>query len=182
MDISIEEYMAWDNDPQQKEYFRQLEVISTSIKKKDYWEAKSACEASYPLIPRVIECWRAMEGKCDIATYPCLDVGMRFWVALGEKDKINEALECIRPVRNKYLTDYKRELKEASKNAKDALKIQTFIIENPAVLQKDVPKLMNESGYWTGPIINDLAKLGLITRVPFKKTYRLYLPYPPSGG
>jgi len=113
-------------------------------------------------------------GSFDISSIPAVEIGCRYWAALGRRDKLENVKKVVRL--SKELKEGWLEVVDASfEDANLVERIQRHLENNPGFPQNQLGKALNASGRDTSRLINTLSNLSTVRWVPLENTYALYL-------
>ena len=121
-------------------YFRLCEEIRTS---KDIHAKLAACEEQYKILPEFVRATLKDFGKLP-DTIPCRDMGVEWYLRLGQWDKARSAIEkCIKA--GAYDDGGKDALDYFTRYKKTAELALNFIGKNAGFLQKNLYKALPEA-------------------------------------
>lgn len=155
-------------------YFKLLENIIEWQNKRQYHLMLEYCKKSIPLLKELVEQEIEEYGEFNISSIPAIEIGCRYWAALGDKEAIDYMVNII----NKIPIIKERwswVIERAYKDIELSKAIIEFIRNNPGTLQNRLGKNLQISGKDAGRIVNTLTNLNIIIRKPSKNTYELYV-------
>jgi hypothetical protein len=153
-------------------YYEHLEAIRLLNSKGQYDRMLERCAASLPLLPALV---RENGGGEFCLEVPAIDLGCRYWAALGDQDGLqavsaalssNPAVEAV----------YGEVLERAYADCDLSRRIKEYVRENPGAIQSKMGKALGVSGRDTGRIIATLDNLGKIVRTKSGSSYALHVP------
>lgn len=155
-------------------YFSLLSQIQDWQVKKQYEKMLHCCEKSIPLLEGFVSETKREYGSFDISSIPAIEVGCRYWAALGCRDKLEAVKKAISL--SKELKDGWLEFVDASfEDANLSERIQRHLASNPGFPQNRFGKALNVSGRDTSRLVSTLSNLGIVKRTQVGKTYALHL-------
>ena len=153
-------------------YFALVDSIRTWQSKREYHQMLECCAQSLPLLPSLVRDCRRQYGAFDISSIPAIEVGCRYWAALGDCDNLRQVAEAVDQVA--ILKEEWGDVVQTAYSDMDlAVRIQACIVQNPGVLQNKLNKVVVAPGKDTARIINTLVNLGKVVRTRSGKTYEL---------
>lgn len=154
-------------------YYEYMEKIQ-EYEKIDIGKSLDYVNKTIPILDGFVDnIKKSSYGSFDIGTIPAIDVGCRYWAALGDYDKLLIMKEAVE--NKKELHKWIPYIETAFSDAELAKRIKQFLLDNPGALQNTLSKNLNVSGRDTSRIIKTLEKIGLVRRESIGKTYKIYL-------
>lgn len=155
-------------------YWEPLDNIKDWQSKKNYTKMLSCCEKSLPLLHCLVKDTKREYGSFDISSIPAIEVGCRYWAALGKRNKLLIVKDIVSKIPE--LNEGWGAFVESSFSDADlSEKIQEYIRENPGFPQNKMGKALNVSGRDTSRLLKTLENLNKIRRIKSGKTYKLFI-------
>lgn len=155
------------------EYYALMQTMQEAEKAHDFEKMLLYVEKTIPTLHKFVDDTKKAFGSFDIGSIPAIDIGCRYWAALGERGKLQQLKTAL---------EQKNELKKWAPSVQGALEdadladsVQTHLKTNPGALQNKLGKTLGASGRDTARIVATLEKLGKIHREEDGKTYKLYV-------
>jgi hypothetical protein len=160
-------------------YYSLLSHIQDWQAKKQYEKMLECCEKSLPLLEKFVSNVKKEFGSFDISSIPAIEVGCRYWAALCDKDKLEKVRKILSSVKELKIGWFGF-VEGSFEDANLSERIQKYLSENPGFHQNRLGKALNTSGRDTSRLVGTLTNLGIITREPSGKTYKLYISIKPE--
>ena len=157
-------------------YFRLLDEIEDLQRKKSYKRMLEKCEESVSLLPAFVKAVVEEYGNFDIDSIPCIPLGLRYWVAYGQIEKINKVKDVIYNNTHLKRRGWGEEVEWALKAIEVSDKLYEYIKSNPGTLQNKIKiKIGENDGTMIAGLLRHMDRIGRIKRVKANKTYQLYI-------
>jgi hypothetical protein len=154
-------------------YFDLIEKIRGEKSKRDFRQLLRFCEESLHLIPALVAEEKRQYGEFNIASIPAIEVGLKYWAALGDLGKIQTVERMIDSLPE--LKPWVEEVREAYANAEFSKGILAFLGEHPGTRQSRLAKSIGISGPTVRWLVFYLEKTGSLRREKNGNIYELYL-------
>jgi len=154
-------------------YFDLIERIHGGKGKQDFRQLLSLCEESLHLIPALVAEEKRQYGEFNIASIPAIEVGLKYWAALGDVGKIQTVERMIDSLPE--LEPWEEEVRAAYANAEFSKGILAFVGEHPGTRQSRLAKSIGISGQTVRWLVYYLEKIGSLRREKNGNIYELYL-------
>ncbi|MCL6597937.1 MAG: DUF4236 domain-containing protein [Alicyclobacillus macrosporangiidus] len=154
-------------------YHELLQQIEKARSNHEYGRVLELSIESIYLLPAFVsECIREY-GQWDIPIVPCIIYACRYLSVIPDEHRLGVVREIIASV--PQLADWLETVDEAMETCELTRRVYAYIENNPGCLQRHLGKALNENGRWISNVIRYAEQLGRIKRIPFQRTYQLYL-------
>jgi len=156
-------------------YFDLVDRIRAKRGKDNFRQLLRYCEESLYLIPALVAEEKQEYGKFNIASIPAIEIGLKYWAALQDLEKIQTVEQIINSLPE--LKPWKGDVRMAYSNAEFSKNILAYVHEHPGTLQSQLGKAVGLSGQTVRWLIYYLEKTGRLRRKKSGSTYELYLSH-----
>jgi len=162
------------------EYFDLLHQMEAWQKARRYDTMLACCSQTMPLLREFVAEVRRKYGSFEIGSIPAIEVGCRYWAALGDLASLEQVSAVVSSTRE--LAEFWGDrVDEAFQDARLADSIRRLLSEKPGVEQRRLGKELGAPGTDTSRIVHTLANLGIVQRTKSGRSYKLYLGQPGTG-
>lgn len=154
-------------------YFDLIEKIRVEKGKRGFRQLLRFCEESLHLIPALVDEEKSQYGKFNIASIPAIEIGLKYWAAIGDLGRIQTIERMIDTLPE--LVPWEQEVRAAYSNTEFSKGILAFVGEHPGTRQSRLGKTIGISGQTVRWLVYYLEKTGRLRRKKKGNTYELYL-------
>jgi hypothetical protein len=155
-------------------YYALLESLLDWQAKHQYARMLDYCAQSLPLLPALVADCRRQYGSFDLSSIPAIEIGCRYWAALGDTESLDAVSTAVQGV-PAIKSGWSDVVKSAYSDAALARRITDYVRDHPGALQNRMGKALEASGRDTSRVIGTLTNLGILVRTAAGKTYELSL-------
>ena len=155
------------------QYFDLVERIRAERGKPNFRQLLHHCEESLYLIPAIVADEKQEYGKFNTASIPAIEIGLKYWAALQDLEKIQTVEQIINSLPE--LKPWEEDVRMAYSNAEFSKNILDYVHKHPGTLQSQLGKAVGLSGHTVRWLIYYLEKTGRLRRKKNGSTYELYL-------
>jgi len=153
-------------------YYTYMDKMQAAEKSNNIADALEYVKKTIPFLDQFVDDTIASYGTFDIGTIPAIDIGCRYWPALGDMNNLSLLKEAVE--NKKELKNWQSSIEKAFIDVELSGRIKVYLQNNPGQYQNTFGKELNVSGKDTTRIVKNLEKLGLVKREVDGKTYKLY--------
>ena len=155
-------------------YYALLGQIRDWQSKRKFDRMLDCCARSLPLLPALVSETRREYGEFDISSRPAIEVGCRYWAAMGDATALSRVSDAVDAV-----PELKHGWAEVVKSAYADLELSAAILDHihrhPGCLQNGMGQALGVSGRDAARVINTLENLAILSRARSGKTYELHV-------
>lgn len=151
------------------EYYKLLNLILKSKKKKDFLKMLLYCDNSLPKIPALIKETKHDFGSFDLKSIPAIEIGLIFWAVFENKAKLTQVQSLV----NQYpdLEPWKKNVNESFETLDLVNKI-IELLKKSSVKQNEIKSMVGQiDGKKVSNVIYYLDLIGIVDRVKNGNTY-----------
>jgi len=155
-------------------YFDLLGRIKDWRSKHKYDRMLKCCSASLRFLPNLVAQEKREYGSFQISSIPAIEVGCRYWAALGMRrqlEAVGAVVSDVPELRDGWL----EVVDQARADADLADRIRECLDKNPCTHQNKLGRLVSASGRDTSRLVQTMENLGQVRQQRIGKTYELYL-------
>jgi Zn ribbon nucleic-acid-binding protein len=167
------ESVSYHVSPAIQRYYELFNLIEESRSSHDYRRVLELSLESISLLPEYVSACVKEFGEFDNPPAPCLSYVCRYLSAIPDETRLLNVREIIAGV--PQLASWLEMVDDAIDTCKLTEKVYAYLESNPGCPQRHLGKTLNEDGRRIANIIHYAEQLGRIKRVPFQRTYQLYL-------
>lgn len=153
------------------EYYKLLNLILESKKKKDFLKMLQYCDNSLPKIPALIKETKHDFGSFDLKSIPAIEIGLIFWAVFENKSKLTQVQNLV----NQYpdLEPWTKNVNESYETLDLVCKI-IELLKKSSVKQNEIKSMIGQiDGKKVSNVIYYLDLIGRVERVKNGNTYEV---------
>jgi hypothetical protein len=157
--------------PSVDDYYKLLNLILESKKKKNFEKMLSYCDNSLPKIPALIKETKHDFGSFDLKSIPAIEIGLIFWAVFENRSKITKIQNLV----NQYpdLEPWKNNVNESFETLDLVNKIMGLLKES-SIKQNEMKLMIGQiDGKKVSNILYYLDLIGKVERVKNGNTYEV---------